>query len=206
MKSDRRTFVSGGGLALAAIAGGTMTGLSPTAAASPSGSGTSRTAAFGWEIPNIDNNGADVYFSVINNLTLNVVNIDTAFVVTAAPGTAGFAEVLCVAAVTQGLPQFAPGAPAYLALPRSPDFSSVVAYNPNNLQIGFNGQLSEGVFYSVIMKSWVLADGAGSATSRHVAIAPSLPLTAGNFLVFHMDHAGIPGDCEMQVVLQYTLS
>jgi hypothetical protein len=52
----------------------------------------------------------------------------------------------------------------------------------------------------------VLADGAGSATSRHVAIAPSLPLTAGNFLVFHMDHAGIPGDCEMQVVLQYTLS
>jgi hypothetical protein len=33
-----------------------------------------------------------------------------------------------------------------------------------------------------------------------------LALSAGDYLVFNMSHAGLPGDAEMQVVLQYALS
>jgi hypothetical protein len=32
-----------------------------------------------------------------------------------------------------------------------------------------------------------------------------LQLNAGDYLAFHMDHAGVSVDCEMQVVLGYTL-
>jgi len=37
-------------------------------------------------------------------------------------------------------------------------------------------------------------------------MARSLMLNAGDYLVFNMSHAGVPGDGEMQVVLQYTLA
>jgi hypothetical protein len=32
-----------------------------------------------------------------------------------------------------------------------------------------------------------------------------LALNKGDYLVFHMDHAGVGGDVEMQAVLQYAL-
>jgi hypothetical protein len=88
----------------------------------------------------------------------------------------------------------------------------VQVYNPNNfnvansLNVVFDGVVLQNIFYSVILKTWVPADGTASGTSRHVAVAPSWKLAAGDFLVFHMNHAGTPGDCEMQVVLQYTVS
>jgi hypothetical protein len=37
-------------------------------------------------------------------------------------------------------------------------------------------------------------------------MARSLMLNGGDYLVFNMSHAGVPGDGEMQVVLQYTLT
>ena len=58
----------------------------------------------------------------------------------------------------------------------------------------------------MILKTWVTADGTASSTSRHVRLAQSLALNAGDYLVFNMSHAGVPGDCEMQVVLEYALS
>ncbi|MGA9981010.1 MAG: hypothetical protein WBQ08_20480 [Candidatus Sulfotelmatobacter sp.] len=58
----------------------------------------------------------------------------------------------------------------------------------------------------MILKTWVPADGTASSTSRHVSVARSLALNAGDYLVFNMSHAGVPGDAEMQVVLQYALT
>jgi len=35
--------------------------------------------------------------------------------------------------------------------------------------------------------------------------AAFLALNNGDFLMFHMDHAGVGGDVEMQAILQYTV-
>jgi hypothetical protein len=79
-------------------------------------------------------------------------------------------------------------------------------HNPNNLNVGDDGYLLQNIFYSVILKCFVPADGSASSTSRHVSMARSFMLNAGDYLAFNMSHAGIPGDGEMQVVLQYTLT
>jgi len=63
MKTDRRTFVGGSGLALAGVAG-TITGLSSAARAAGNASNNASIASFGWEVANLDNNGADVFFLV----------------------------------------------------------------------------------------------------------------------------------------------
>ncbi|HTS34203.1 MAG TPA: hypothetical protein VMH04_00950 [Candidatus Solibacter sp.] len=42
--------------------------------------------------------------------------------------------------------------------------------------------------------------------SRQVLVYPSLSLSAGDYLVFHMDHQGVTLDAEMQIVLAYTLT
>lgn len=206
MKTDRRTFVGGSGLALAGLSG-TVTGLSSKAQASGKTSASPSFASFGWEVMNLNNNGADVYFKAANNLVLAGADIDLAFMITTAPAAAGFAEVLCRAAVSPGgPPTFYHGDPgASFVSPQSPDFGNVEIHNPNHLSIGNDGYLLENIFYSVILKTWVPKNGIGSSTSRHVRVAQSLSLNADDYLVFNMSHAGVSGDCEMQVVFEYSL-
>lgn len=206
MKKGRRAFVSGSGFALAGIAAGTITGLSSSAAGQTSEASGVQVASFGWEVTNLDNNGADVYFRVRNSLTLTSVNIDTAFMITSQPANPGFAEILCRAAVSRGVPKFVQGDPgASFVSPESPDFGTVKIYNPNNLNVGNDGYLLQDIFYSVILKTWVPASGTASSTSRHVSITSARKLTADEYLVFNMSHAGVSGDAEMQVVLEYTV-
>lgn len=206
MKSDRRAFV-GRGLALAGLAG-TISGLQSSASAESGTSTASGFASFGWEVSNLDDNGADVYFEVTSGMVVSSVDIDVAFMLTALPASAGFAEVLCRAAVSpNGKPEFYPGDPgASFISPQSPNFSKTHIYNPNKLNVGDDGYLLQNIFFSVILKTWVPKGGTASSTSRHVTAARSLALNAGDYLVFNMSHAGVPGDAEMQVVLEYTLS
>ncbi len=206
MKTDRRAFV-GTGLALAGLAG-TITGLDSSAGAVAKPSTGPRFASFGWEVANLNDNGADVFFEVTSNMTVNAIDTDVAFMLTSLPASPGFAEVLCRAAVSPGeRPKFYHGDPgASFVSPRSHDFSKTHIHNPNHLNVGDDGYLLQNIFYSVILKTWVPASGAGSSTSRHTSAAPSLVLNVGDFLVFNMSHAGVPGDAEMQVVLQYTVT
>jgi hypothetical protein len=209
MKADRRSFV-GRGLALAGLAGAvtaTVTGLDSSARAAATSTGSSF-ASFGWEVTNLNDNGADVYFEVTSNMVVSAVDIDVAFMITALPVDPGFTEILCRAAVSPGRrPEFYKGDPgASFESPQSPNFGTTHIHNPNNLNVGDDGYLLQNVFYSVILKTFVPADGAASSTSRHISMARSLVLNAGDFLVFNMSHAGVPGDGEMQVVLQYTLT
>ncbi len=206
MKADRRAFV-GRGLALAGLAG-TITGLDSQAEASAQAATNPSFAGFGWEVSNLDDNGADVFFEVTSNMVVSFMDIDIAFMLTALPASAGFAEVLCRAAVSPGArPKFYPGDPgASFESPQSPNFSKTHIYNPNGLNVGDDGYLLQNIFCSVILKTWVPKGGTASSTSRHVTAARSLALNAGDYLVFNMSHAGVPGDAEMQVVLQYILS
>jgi hypothetical protein len=206
MKSDRRAFVGGSGLALAGIAG-TITGLGSEAQGATGTSGSPSVASFGWEVTNLSNNGADVFFEVTSELTLTAADLDLAFMITATPTTPGFAEVLARAAVSRGAPPtFTAGDPgASFVSPQSPNFGTVRVHNPSHLGVVNDGFLLQNIFYSVILKTWVTSDGTASSTSRHARITPSLTLNKGDFLVFNMSHAGVSGDCEMQVVFQYVL-
>jgi hypothetical protein len=64
--------------------------------------------------------------------------------------------------------------------------------------------LNQDQFFSVILKTWVPADGTASAASRQFVGYPSLQINTGDYLVFHMDHEGVALDAEMQVVLAYS--
>jgi hypothetical protein len=205
MKKARRAFVSGSGLALAGVAAGAITGLTSSSVRANTQPNL-RIASFGWEVTNLNDNGADVYFQVRNSMTLTSVNIDAAFMITSTPGSAGFAEVLCRAAVSHGVPKFVHGDPgAPFVSPESPNFGQVEIYNPNNLNVVNDGFILQDIFYNIILKTWVPDNGTASSTSRHFSSSPALVLNAEEYLVFHMNHAGVPGDAEMQVVLEYTI-
>jgi hypothetical protein len=201
-KNRRRAFLTRTSL----ISAGSAAGLNSAAVLGQSKTDASANSvvSFGWEVVNLQGNGADVYFRVAHSMRLHKVNIDVAFMITSGTANPGFAEVLCQGSVSRNAaPNFDNSqGPAYLPVLTSP---VVTVHNPNNLTIINNPTLGQDCFYSVILKTWVPTDGTASATSRHVFAAPSLALDAGDYLVFHMDHAGVAGDGEMQVVLTYAL-
>lgn len=167
---------------------------------------SNQSVSFGWEITDLNGNGANVSFRVQKNLLLASLNIDVALMITKTPASPGFTEILCQGGVSRGIsPGFNAGpGPDYLPAVASSDFGAVSLSNPNNLTAVLNSTLAQDVFYSVILKAFVPSDGSASSASRQVFAQPNLQLNAGDYLMFHMDHAGVPCDGEMQVVLNYT--
>jgi hypothetical protein len=197
----RRGFLKSGSLVLGALTAGTVTPVNATTTVTGS-----KIAGFGWEIGNIANNSANVFFRVRQGMILQWVDIDVTFMITSAPAVSGFAEVLCRAGVSRGArPSFSGPPQDSIVFPASQDFGAVQVHNPNNLSLGFDGVLLQDAFYQVILKSWVPVNGTASSTSRNAHVAPDLVLSTGDFLVFHMAHGGVPGDAEMQVTMSYVL-
>ena len=197
--ATRRGFLKSGSIVLGALTAGTVTPVNATTTVTES-----KIAGFGWEIDNLDNNGANVFFEVRRGMILQWVDVDVAFMITSAPAVPGFAEVLCRAGVSRGArPSFSGPPQDYILFPTSPDFGGVHVHNPNDLSVGFDSVLLQDAFYQVILKSWVPVDGTASSTSRNAHVEPNLVLSTSDFLVFHMDHAGVPGDAEMQVTMSY---
>jgi hypothetical protein len=195
----RRQFLKAGSIAVAAAA---AQGCSVSAQAAPA---SSQVASFGWEVSNLCDNGANMYVEVLGNIILNSVNIDVSAMILSADKP-GFAEVLCTGGVSrQAVPTCNnSGAHAYSNFPSSSSFGSVTPQNPNNLAMNFNQNLSQDQFFSVILKSWVPTSGTASSASRQFLAYPALALNVGDYLVFHMDHAGTGVDAEMQIVLAYS--
>ena len=199
--ATRRGFLKSGSIVLGALTAGTVTPVNATTTVNES-----KIAGFGWEIGNLDNNGANVFFRVLRGMILQWVDIDVAFMITSAPAVPGFAEVLCRAGVSRGArPNFSGPPHDFILFPTSPDFGSVRVHNPNHLSVGFDGVLLQDAFYQVILKSWVPVNGTASSTSRNAHVEQNLVLSASDFLVFHMAHGGVPGDAEMQVTMSYVL-
>ena len=208
LTKSRRKFLSGGAAVLTGVTAGEviLSGCNSVRAASGASPQTAA-GSFGWEVSNFSGNGADAYFRVASKMTLDTASIDVAFSIVSLPSAPGLAEVLCQAAASRAsVPRFDNSqGHAYLGQPASTDFGAVNIYNPNGLAINQNSAVEQDLFFSVILKSWIPSDGGGSAASRNVFVQPSLGLNPGDFLVFHMDHAGVPVDAEMQVVLGYTV-
>jgi hypothetical protein len=166
--------------------------------------GRHQAVSFGWEVVNLHGNGADVSFEVLEDVVLSSADVDVATMVTSLPATAGFEEVLCQAAIfRQAPPTYGPAPTAYLETPATTDFGKATYYNPSNVYIVGNSPPFQDVFVSIILKSWVPLDGTASSASRHIHTEPDVALAQGDYLAFHMDHAGVEVDGEMQVVLGY---
>src|SRR5262245_15966766 len=197
----RRGFLKSGSLVLGALTAGTVTPVNATTTVTGS-----KIAGFGWEIGNIANNGANVFFRVRRGMILQWVDIDVNFVITSAPAVPGFGEVLCMAGCSRReRPSFSGPPQDLIVFPASQDFGGVQVHNPNNLSVGFDGVLLQDAFYQVILKSWVPVNGTASSTSRNAHVETDLVLSTSDFLVFHMAHAGVPADAEMQVTMSYVL-
>lgn len=182
-------------------------GCAVSRAATASTTKAPRCASFGWEVTNLNGNGANAYFSIPVGMLLNSVNIDVSTTPIGVNG-AGFAEVLCYGGVSrQGVPAFAnSGGHDYINFAPTSDFGTVTLSNPNNLDMVYDGGLYQDKFVSIILKTWVPSDGTASATARNVTAYPALTLNPGDYLAFHMDHAGVSVDAEMQIVVNYTPS
>ena len=164
-----------------------------------------KSAGFGWEVANLNNCGANAYVPVVGHaITLHTVDIDVSFMLTSLPSTPGYLEILCRGAVSRGGARFDDSSqPAYLAQPSSLDFGSVSVNDPNQLHPKFDSALAQDLFASVILKGFASQDGVGASPSRHVSLRPELVVNPGDYLVFHLDHLGVPGDAEMQIVVGY---
>lgn len=162
--------------------------------------------SFGWEITDLDDNGADVYFPVQRDMVFESLDVDVATMLTALPSAPGFLEVLCTGAVGRGAPPtFGPAPQAYLEPPASDNFGTIAAKSAQGLTVGIGPSTpGQDGFFAVILKAFAPSTGAASSASRHVHSEPGLLLNRGDFLGFHMDHAGVPLDGEMQVVIGYT--
>ena len=199
--ATRRGFLKSGSIVLGALTAGTVMSVNATTTVNGS-----KIAGFGWEIGNLDNNGANVSFVVRQGMILQWVDIDVAFMITSAPAVPGFAEVLCRAGASRGArPSFYGPPEDLIVFPASPDFGAVQVRNPNNLSVVFDPDLLQDAFYQVILKSWVPVNGTASSISRNSHVEADLTLSTGDFLVFHMAHDGVSGDAEMQVTMSYVL-
>lgn len=164
-----------------------------------------KTAGFGWEIARLNDCGADAYFPIKNNMIIHSIDVDVAFMLTALPSGPGMAEVLSTAFISRGgPPDFQTGVHAYPPENLSPDFGSLQFCDPNHLSPNCSNP-SQDILCAVILKGFASASGLGASMSRHVGTLPNATVSAGDYLAFHMDHYGVPGDGEMQVVIGYEL-
>lgn len=159
-------------------------------------------AGLGWEVGNLHNNGADIYFEVVHAMTLDYVDLDVAYMVTAP--SAGFAEVLFTMGLSSGVPTFSAPPQVYESFSADPDLGVGQVVNPAGVGMVGGGQPSEAELASMILKSWVPADGTGSQDQRHLTVPLSVQVPAGSYLACHMDHAGVMVNCEMMLALGYT--
>ena len=212
---SRRSVLLGIGLALAgATAGGVYSyfrGLqalpqsSTTTTTTPTTTPEIHTAGFGWEVVDLHNNGADAYFQALNDMIIHWIDLDASYMLIKPPSSEGFAEVL-ITVGKASTPSFSAPPQVYQSLPPSASFTPITIVNPNNLQTVADAYPEEGFIIRLILKSWVPRNGTASSVQRHVTLYPGVKLRKFEYLVFHMDHAGVgPLDCEIQATIGYSV-
>jgi hypothetical protein len=162
------------------------------------------TEGFGWKVSNLGKNCADIHFVIQRDLILKTVDVDLSFALLSPPAVPGMAVCLCGGAVSRGgPPAFHPGANSFFASLSSSTFGAARTYNPSGLTIGNHAAPFQDTFLSLIWKAWAPIQGKVSGSYRHVQVAPSFSLKAGDYLVFNMGHDGPPVDVEMQTILVF---
>jgi hypothetical protein len=204
-EDERRSFlVSSRDMIMGALTAGTLVACASGGPASVQATSvSSNIAAFGWELNNLGVGGGAVYFKVQRNLVINTVDVDLSFSPLTAPAQPGFADVLCRGHVSRGGPPNFVGSEVNFFPPSSPAFGSLQPFNPSGFQLVSDAQPFQDTFVNVILKSWITVDATASQTYRHVQVAPSLSVSAGDYLVFTMSGGVVVVDAEMQVILVF---
>lgn len=165
---------------------------------------------FGFECPNISNGGINWIVPITANMTIDCIDLDISMMPAAQPTRAGFHEILCQALYMPGpvTPTFSASKQAYVnQIADSGNFGTIIAYDPNGFLDVYGGTIQSGMLTSAILKAWV-STTASLECSRHITKPINKQVYAGDFLVFHMDHASSSGDSmdvEMQGSLTITL-
>lgn len=160
-----------------------------------------RSAGFGWEINSANNNGANAFCKFLNSVTITGIQVDVSFM-TLTPGN-GFAEVLCTVSLASSRPIFDTTPQAYVTGPGMPqgDFGGFQIQQASTSEGVHGGGMGGGALASIILKTY--CQNGGHDVRDVVITGLNIPVVAGNFIIFHMDHMGVSGDVEMQGVLFY---
>ena len=196
-KINRRKFLCGGSLAFAAATAGTIGLLGCSSA-----HGTALSAAgFHWEVSGLDGNLAGAHFKVVKSVVLRGLNIEVAYAYASPAATSGYARLLCKVGVVRGAaPQFNGSG---FQSPPSEDFGSLRIDNPNNLTVVADSNPFLNIFCATVLKTWVPQLPTACVSARQVRSDRGLSLRAGDYLVFQLNHAGVPGDGQMNVILEH---
>ena len=193
----RRQFAANCALALAGFTAGSL--CFPTVLAASTA--VPSRAGFSWTVSDLDGTSAFAYFRALRTIVLKAFNIDAAYSISSEGAVFGSAKLSCKASVLHrsalrsGFGKFAPA--------RSNDFGAAVLYNPNNLTIDCDSSPIQNAFYSAILASCVPSTGKSSQASRHVRSSANIVVSAGDYLCFHLVHAGVPGEGNLGVVLEF---
>ena len=210
MPTSRRGFLGQSIFALAGATTGVVT-LGGCASSSspgdpigiPAPAGT-RAASFGWSVGDSPNGSACAYFKIARELTVSRVAVDASLLPTGGV-SATFSRARCKAWISRGAaPAFINGGASTGPATISADFGAISIANPASVAVNGDANLSQDVFYSAILSSWVPADGTDSAVARSVVAEPALVLNSGDYLVVGVEQSGGPGSVQLAMTLDYT--
>lgn len=160
-----------------------------------------KTLNVGWEVPSLNNNGANFVVPILAALTIQKIQVDVSMMFP--QGGSGPAEMLTGGWLQSSLVfggashEFPWGQPPW----SSTEFGPGQLNNPNNIAGAGGASGGAGGLFTFILKT-----EAPETTDRQCVIENiGISATPGQYLVFHMDHAGVPADGEMQSVIYYTV-
>jgi hypothetical protein len=158
------------------------------------------TASFGWEINAINGNGANMIIPVAKPIVLTSIQASISMMFMSS--AQGASEVYACAWAFPEKPVFDnTGGHAFFNLtkPLSPDFGPMTFYDPNGIKPhGDGGSHVQDALFAAILKSY-----APASTCQNIQVPHKIPIAAGSFLVFHLDHWGVPVDIECDGTFTY---
>jgi hypothetical protein len=156
------------------------------------------TGTFGWEINKISGNGANMIVPIKCPMIITGIQVSISMMFLGGPP--GASEIYAGAWVFPEEPQFDDtGGHDFFKLEYSGDFGAMRFHDPNGIQPhGDCGSYKQDGLFIAILKTY-----APQSTSQNIWMPHEIDVKAGGFLVFHLDHWGIPCDVECDGVFTY---
>ena len=157
--------------------------------------------SFGWEINRISENGGNMLVPVVKPMTLTGMQVSLAMMFLAP--TQGASEIYASGFAFPILPQFDNTAGhAFFHLDSRGDFGKMLFNDPNGINPhGDCGSYEQDALFIAILKTY-----APQSAQQNITVPLDIPIKAGSFLVFHLDHWGVPCDIECDGTFSYELT
>lgn len=159
----------------------------------------------GWEVGNLNNNGANAYRKVNRPIIITGLQLFASMAPTGQPRF-GFCEVLANVVASPTVPTFLVPPHEYInmgdAFGGEDDWQPAVTNNPNGLAI--NGSIGPGGTGGNLA-SWILKSMSNQCPNSPIERTNlAIPLPAGGVICIHVDHYGDSGaDFEIQGSIEY---